>query len=146
MSEADLANQIDCLRFTDTDVIVHAKVPIQTELFKPAMVAERTLILELCPSGVQPATIHQIVHRRRCTITAIQIQIREWEDDERKRMEKEHERSFGSRHIGVGGGAAQELDQGGLNLVEMGHDRTSGEVAASRSSEADCQSAGTPTN
>jgi hypothetical protein len=40
MSEADLANQIYRLRSSDTETIVHAKAPIQTELFKVAMVAE----------------------------------------------------------------------------------------------------------
>jgi hypothetical protein len=40
MPEADLANQIYRLRSTDRETIIHAKVPIQIELFKVAMVAE----------------------------------------------------------------------------------------------------------
>jgi hypothetical protein len=40
MSEANLANQIYCLRSTGTEIIVNATVPIQTELFKVPMGAE----------------------------------------------------------------------------------------------------------
>jgi hypothetical protein len=45
--------------------------------------------------------------------------MRFWEQDELRKIneEQEHEKSLGSSHIEVGGGAAHELDQWKMNFV-----------------------------
>jgi hypothetical protein len=66
--------------------------------------------------------------------------MRMWEQDERERMNQEHELRFASSHVDVGGGDVQRLEWLRMNLAGMADDGSSRQLGASRlSMDVDCQ-------